>query len=1013
MLKLNFRKGKKYFFFPVSHSNRIFEVLFFQNILIEMGETEFVVVITEHRYLGNIFQPYLIHKKDKFYSTEKVVKPFDLDSVGYEFKPYERELVSIIGKYSDERLMKKFSRAKNVTEFFNNLEKSHFEKQVSPFIEQCMFEVVRILMLSPVRLLNKEAKYANLYDEDEIEVLPFFARPVFYFERTATETRYSLKIFLEDKEVSLLNRSVKIVANNPCITICRGQMLVFEKLDAKKLTPFFNKEYVSIPRSMEEKYYAGFVRKTVRDFDVVAKGFLLEEGESEKVAVLTLENNLKYEPCFILSFRYGRETFLPSSEKEVAVKFQKKADDFFIQKTKRDLSWEKSIFDFLSEIGLTEKNGWFSLKAIELLEPADALYFLVNWLSQNKSRLEKNGILAEQGKLEKNYFTGEQKIEVKTKLTDDWFDVYATVTFGPFSFPFIKLKNYILNDIREFELPNGEVAIIPEEWFARYKTLLPFARSKKEKMQFGRYHYALLQKILQPGDDSFQRKIQDMAGIRGNVHLPDGLNAELRSYQKTGFRWMYGQHKNGFGGCLADDMGLGKTLQTLALLLKFKRPEQTNLTLESNAAQGQLTLFAEPETDENVQPASLIVLPTSLVHNWEAEVQKFTPALKVYKHVGQQRKTNSDLGKAALFFDIILTTYGTVRNDVEQLSKLKFFYLILDESQYVKNPSSKTYKAIMKLRSDHRLALTGTPIENSLSDLWAQMNFLNKGMLGNLAFFRRYFITPIEKHNKQEEQEKLQVVIRPFVLRRTKEEVAKDLPPLMEQVVVCEMDEIQQHTYETEKSIIRNSILTGIENEGIKNSAMLILQGLTRLRQLANHPRLLDDFEEGESGKYEEIFRMLENVIAEKHKVLVFSSFVKHLELIKSRIEKANWKYSLLTGQTSNRKEVIRQFQEDPENRIFLISLKAGGVGLNLTSADYVFIIDPWWNPAAENQAISRAHRIGQNKHVFVYRFITQDSIEEKIQQLQNRKSSLADKFINSNNPLQEISKEELMSLFK
>lgn len=977
-----------------------------------MGETEFVIVLTEHRNLGNIFQPYLIYKKDKFYSTEKVVKPVDVKDSDYNLKPYEKELVSIIDKYSDERLMKRFSRAKNVTEFFNNLEKSYFDKNISPFVEQCMFEVIRILMLSPVRLLNKEVKYANLYDEDEIEVPPFFARPVFHFERTPDETRYWLKIFLDDKEIPLLNRQIRIVTNSPCIFIFRSQLVVFEKLDAKKLTPFFSKEYVSVPRSMEEKYYAGFVRKTVRDFDVNVQGFHLEEGESEKNAVLSLENNLKFEPCFILVFRYGNETFLPNSTKEVAVKFQKKNDEFFIQKIKRDFVWEKSIFDILSEIGLLEKNGYFSVKAIELLEPADALYFLVNWLNKNKYRLEEKGITVEQGKLEKTYFTGEQKLEVKTKLTDDWFDVYAIVTFGPFSFPFIKLKNYILNDIREFELPNGEVAIIPEEWFARYKTLLPFARTKKEKMQFGRYHYALLQKILQPGDESLQNKFQGLAGVRGAVHLPEGLNAELRNYQKTGFRWMFGLHKNGFGGCLADDMGLGKTLQTLALLLKFKRPEKSFSLMGNGGKDGQLSLFSEPEpTDEKIQSASVIVLPTSLVHNWEAEIQKFTPELKVYRHVGQQRKTNSDLEKAVSNFDVILTTYGTVRNDVEQLARLKFFYLILDESQYVKNPSSKTYKAVMKLQSEHRLVLTGTPIENSLSDLWSQMNFLNKGMLGNLAFFRRYFITPIEKHNKAEEQEKLQVLIRPFVLRRTKEEVAKDLPPLMEQTVVCEMDEVQSRTYETEKSIIRNSILAGIEQEGVKKSAMIILQGLTRLRQLANHPRLLPDLEAQESGKFEEIFRMLENVVAEKHKVLVFSSFVKHLELIKSRIEKENWKYTILTGQTSNRKEVIRQFQEDPENRIFLISLKAGGVGLNLTSADYVFIIDPWWNPAAENQAISRAHRIGQNKHVFVYRFITQGSIEEKIQQLQNRKSSLADKFINSNNPLQEITKEELLGL--
>ncbi len=978
-----------------------------------MEETEFVIVLTEHRYLGNIFQPYLIHKKDKFYSTEKVVKPVDVKDGGYDLNPYEKELVAIIDKYSDERLMKRFSRAKNVTEFYANLEPSWFQKNIVPFIEECMFAVARILMLSPVRLLNKEVKYANLYDEDEIQVPPLFARPVFYFERTQEETRYWLKIFLDDKEIPLLNRHLRIVTNSPCIFISRSQLIVFEKLDAKKLTPFFSKEYVSVPRSMEEKYYAGFVRKAVRDFNVVAKGFHLEDGESEKTAVLSLENNLKFEPCFILVFRYGNEAFLPNSTKEVAVKFQKKSNDFFIQKIKREFEWEKSIFDFLSEIGLIEKNGYFSVKAIELLEPVDALYFLVNWLNKNKHLLEKKGIVVEQGKLEKTYFTGEQKIEVKTKLTDDWFDVYALVTFGPFSFPFYKLKNYILNDIREFELPNGEIAIIPEEWFARYKTLLPFARTKKEKMQFGRYHYALLQKILQPGDDTLQEKIQELAGIRGNIHLPDGLNAELRNYQKTGFRWMFGLHKNGFGGCLADDMGLGKTLQTLALLLKFKRPETSLSLIGRGVNGGQLSLFSEPEMHEKIQPASLIVLPTSLVHNWEAEFQKFTPALKVYRHVGQQRKTNSELEQAALHFDVILTTYGTVRNDVDQLAKLKFFYLILDESQYVKNPTSKTYKAVMKLQSEHRLVLTGTPIENSLSDLWSQLNFLNKGMLGNLAFFRRYFITPIEKHNKAEEQEKLQVLIRPFVLRRTKEEVAKDLPPLMEQTVVCEMDEIQHRTYETEKSIIRNSILAGIEQEGVKKSAMIILQGLTRLRQLANHPKLLPDLEAQESGKFEEIFRMLENVVAENHKVLVFSSFVKHLELIKSRIEKENWKFTVLTGQTSNRKEVIRQFQEDPENRIFLISLKAGGVGLNLTSADYVFIIDPWWNPAAENQAISRAHRIGQNKHVFVYRFITKGSIEEKIQQLQSRKSSLADKFINSNNPLQQITKDELMSLFQ
>ena len=460
-------------------------------------------------------------------------------------------------------------------------------------------------------------------------------------------------------------------------------------------------------------------------------------------------------------------------------------------------------------------------------------------------------------------------------------------------------------------------------------------------------------------------------------------------------------------------MVVAKFFLTVALLLKLKRPEYVQTDFHSRTKDGQLELFAVSESNGKVQPASIIVLPASLVHNWESEIQKFTPSLKVYRHVGQQRKTGSELEKAVYHYDILLTTYGTVRNDVELLSGIKFFFIILDESQYVKNPSSKTYKSIMKLQSEYRMALTGTPIENSLSDLWTQMNFLNKGLLGNLAFFRRFFITPIEKHNVIEQQDKLQVLIRPFILRRTKDEVAKDLPPLMEQVIMCNMDEKQQQIYETEKSLIRNSILAGIEHDGVKKSSIIILQGLSRLRQLANHPKMIADTDETGSGKFEQILVMLENVVAEKHKVLVFSSFVKHLELIRKRIIMENWKYSILTGQTSSRGEVIKQFQDDPDNHIFLISLKAGGVGLNLTSADYVFLIDPWWNPASENQAISRSHRIGQNKHVFVYRFITQGSIEEKIQQLQIRKSTLADKFINSNNPLQEISKEEVLGLFR
>ena len=980
-----------------------------------MSKYKFIIALTEHRFLGMVFQALLIQKRERFYTVAHLVKPRDLEDAEYPWKPYEKELVNIIEKYSDDNLVKKFSRAKSVSEFFSNLKEGFFEKQVTPYIERCMMEVTSILMLSPVSLYKKEAKYSNLYDEDEVTVPPLFARPEFHFERTETQTRYRLKIFLDEKEVLLSKRSCQIVTGKPCLMLYRNQLVAFEKLSAKKLMPFFEKDFVTVPNTIEEKYYSGFVLNTVRDYDVKATGFDIVQADSEKCAVLSLEVNLQYQPCLILKFEYGDEKFLPNSEREIAVSVQKQAKSFVFSKTVRDFNWEKEIGEILLSTGLIDDNGFYTIKSVPLLEQQNALYFFVNWLNENRPALEAKGIVIRQEQLDKKYFTGSQHLEVKTQSKGDWFDVYAVVHFGEFSIPFIQLKKYILNDIREFELPNGEVAILPDEWFARYKGLLPFGKVHGDRMKFEKHHFTLLQDSIQGADKSLKRKYEQLVNAENEgIVLPANLDATLRNYQEDGFNWMYGLYKNGLGGCLADDMGLGKTLQTLTLLLKLKRLKQSIKVQNPISEPGQLDLFAtENSTAEVVQAASLIVVPTSLVHNWSNEISKFTPALNVYEYVGTQRKKVVDLNSISRFYDVIITTYGTVRNDSNLLANTEFFYLILDESQSIKNSTSKTYKAVMSLQAKHKLVITGTPIENSLSDLWSQMNFLNPGILGNLAFFRRSFITPIEKHANEEQMEKLQLMIRPFVLRRKKDEVAKDLPPLMEEIRICPMLGEQHKMYEEEKSIIRNTILTAIEKEGVKKTSFVVLQGLTKLRQLANHPSLANKELEESSGKFDEIFRMLQNLVAEKHKVLIFSSFVTHLELIEQRIEQEKWKFSKLTGKTTKREKVIREFQEDEENRIFLISLKAGGVGLNLTEADYVFIIDPWWNPAAENQAINRAHRIGQNKHVFVYRFITENSIEEKIQKLKERKSSLADKFINSNNPFQQITQEEILDLFK
>jgi SNF2 family DNA or RNA helicase len=405
---------------------------------------------------------------------------------------------------------------------------------------------------------------------------------------------------------------------------------------------------------------------------------------------------------------------------------------------------------------------------------------------------------------------------------------------------------------------------------------------------------------------------------------------------------------------------------------------------------------------------SLIIVPASLIYNWENEIKRFVPEMKVYSYKGNQRKKSASWLQN---FDIILSSYHTIRQDIELISSFSFHYIILDESQLIKNPASMLYKTVTRLNSEFKLVLTGTPVENSLTDLWTQLNFVNPGLLGELSFFRREFAKPIEKMGDDKKEVKLRKIIQPFILRRTKEMVASDLPPVTEQTVFCDMTEEQLKIYEEEKSSVRNSILKNTESNGLEKSAIVVLQGLMKLRQISNHPLLaFEDYTSG-SGKFETVLQDMESVISEGHKILVFSSFVKHLDLYAAELRKKRICFTMLTGASINREKIVNSFQNDPENKIFLISLKAGGVGLNLTAADYVFILDPWWNPASEMQARNRAHRIGQDKSVFVYRYITSNSIEEKIVRLQEKKSKLADTFISSNNPLKDLDIQQILNI--
>jgi SNF2 family DNA or RNA helicase len=354
-----------------------------------------------------------------------------------------------------------------------------------------------------------------------------------------------------------------------------------------------------------------------------------------------------------------------------------------------------------------------------------------------------------------------------------------------------------------------------------------------------------------------------------------------------------------------------------------------------------------------------------------------------------------------------------VRNDVELFAGYQFHYVILDESQMIKNPSAQVSRAVCQLKAVHRLVLTGTPIENSLTDLWSQMEFLNPGMLGSLAAFQKRYKPEISDQEKKtsDKSDRLRPIIAPFILRRTKREVEPELPPLTIEEVFCEMSDDQRVHYEREKSAVRNEVLQRLETEGAPDSSLMLLKALIRLRQAASHPVLVDSGYTGDSGKFEEIIRTAVTLHEEGHKTLIFSSFVRHLQLIAARLQEEEIGYTMLTGSTIHREEVVNKFRGNNVS-FFLISLKAGGTGLNLTEAGYVMILDPWWNPAAELQAINRAHRIGQDKKVIAYKFISSGTIEEKILQLQQRKQQLSDDFVPSGNPLKDMSREEIKGLF-
>lgn len=938
-----------------------------------------------------------------------------------DLSPAESEFINLTEQFSNQAILKQFSKkSQTPKDFFTKLDTKLFQEQVRPFVERKLSGIIEILHTNDIPFYESES--SNLHPEDRIIIENESPQTRLRFIRTNEGTNYRLQAYYANKEIVLNRPGNKILVNDPCWYLTRNKLYRFpDNINGKLLTPFKNKEFVTIPKHIEYKYFSTFIRKIANRCDIEAEGFQINNLQPVPEAILSLETGWQGQKVLILSFQYGEKVLLANHPQKVFTTLVADENGFIFNRFKRNLVWETVQVSFLKSLNLKQVEACFMPPKKESSLYND--FQLIEWLAANREELKQHLFTIKQPE-SKKYLLEFPVLNLDMKTDKDWFDVLGNVVIKDLEIPFFRFRNHIINNIKEFELPGGEILILPDEWFSRYQEMMLYAKNQNHAIRINRHHFKLLSTIF----NSEIQQLDESLASPEHITLPELTNVTLRSYQQSGFYWMHSLRKNGLGGILADDMGLGKTLQTIALLASFHPKtewapysEYPDIKESGTSTSVQLDLFAQPEvnpvkettsrssTSDLQLPASLIILPASLIHNWVNEFSRFAPWLRIYIHTGVNRIAGPGIFNR---YDIILTTYGTMRNDIEMLSAYRFSYIILDESQTIKNPVAKATQAVFNLRSDYRMVLTGTPIQNSLSDIWSQFNFLNPDMLGSHHHFMQHYALPLSKNQDDPVGEKLKNLINPFILRRTKEDVAPELPALTETSVYCEMTEAQQSIYESEKSKVRNLILSNFESEGVTNTSVVVLRALTILRQLANHPRMIDTASEAESGKFKEVTESIGTVIAENHRVLIFSSFVKHLSLLEEYCNENELKYALLTGSTTRREKVINSFKNNSDVKLFLISLKAGGVGLNLTEADYVFILDPWWNPAAEMQALNRAHRIGQDKKVFVYRFITKETVEEKIIKLQQKKKDLADLFVTSESSIAGMTRDEILSIF-
>jgi superfamily II DNA or RNA helicase len=644
---------------------------------------------------------------------------------------------------------------------------------------------------------------------------------------------------------------------------------------------------------------------------------------------------------------------------------------------RRALESERRALDLLYQRGC--RDDWSHETGTRALQlPANQLPRLVRQLLDAGWRVEAAGRVYRQ--------PGPTALSLRSGI--DWFELHGHVEYENQRAALPALLAALNRGETFVALDDGTVGLLPEAWLRRQGLLARLGTVSGDHVRFKMSQAALLDAMIaaQPQiswDDTFARARADLAAFDGiqPIDPPATFTGRLRAYQREGLGWLLFLQRFGFGGCLADDMGLGKTVMVLALL-----------DVRRDTAPG------------GERRPSLVVAPRSLVFNWRQEAARFTPQLRVLDYTGGDRaSTRSRFAE----HDLVLTTYGTLRRDAEALSAERFDYVVLDEAQAIKNATSQSAKAARVLNAAHRLALSGTPIENHLGELWSLFEFLNPGLLGTARAFQR---AGTAERLDDETVALLSRGLRPFILRRTKAQVASDLPSRNEQTIYCELERPQRAVYDELRAHYRRSLLEGTNGNGFGRAKLQVLEALLRLRQAACHPGLIDRRHANDaSAKLDVLVPRVTESVEEGHKTLVFSQFTSFLALLRTRLDAAGITYEYLDGRTQNRQSKVERFQTDPACRLFLISLKAGGLGLNLTAAEYVFLLDPWWNPAVEAQAIDRAHRIGQSRHVFAYRLIARDTVEERVLELQQRKRHLADAILTADNSLiRDLKREDL-----